>query len=285
MPAPPLRAAVSGSPTRATANTGFGALWDYVTGLLGASGNAADARKALGLPDAGPVSGFRNLLINGNFAINQRGYVSGTATSGANQYTLDRWRVVTSGQNVAFSASGSGNQVTAPAGGLEQVIEGENIAGGTYVLNWGGTATATVNGTSRAKGASFSLTAGSNATVRFTGGTVTEAQLEPGSQPTTFEQRNIAVELQMCLRYYEAVPVVGFNYASSAGAGWQILMYPYKVVKRVNPTVSFGTPSYSNCSAVVSTATSSAHAVNATVTAAGTGGLSMSTTLVIQAEL
>jgi hypothetical protein len=100
MPAPPLRAGVSGTPSRATANAAFGALWDYVTALLGATGNAAEARQALGIPNAGPLSGVRNLVINGNFAINQRAYVSGAATSGANQYTLDRWRVVTSGSAV-----------------------------------------------------------------------------------------------------------------------------------------------------------------------------------------
>ena len=48
MPAPPLRSAISGTPTNATANAGLGALWDYVTGLLGATGNAVDARTALG---------------------------------------------------------------------------------------------------------------------------------------------------------------------------------------------------------------------------------------------
>lgn len=62
----------------------------------------------------------KNLLINPLFLINQRGYVSGTATGGANQYTVDRWRVVTAGQNLTLS----GSQATAPAGGLEQVVEG-----------------------------------------------------------------------------------------------------------------------------------------------------------------
>ncbi|MES2714062.1 MAG: hypothetical protein V4653_20975, partial [Pseudomonadota bacterium] len=79
-------------------------------------------------------AGFRNLIINGNFNINQRAYVSGVATVGANQYTLDRWRVVTSGQNLTFAASGNGNLVTAPAGGVEQVVEGANVLGGTYLL-------------------------------------------------------------------------------------------------------------------------------------------------------
>lgn len=55
MPAPPLRTGVSGTPSRATANTAFGALYDYVTGLLGATGNAAEARAALGVPQTGPV--------------------------------------------------------------------------------------------------------------------------------------------------------------------------------------------------------------------------------------
>jgi hypothetical protein len=42
--------------------------------------------------NGGPLAGFRNVIINGNPTINQRGYVSGAATSGANQYTLDRWQ-------------------------------------------------------------------------------------------------------------------------------------------------------------------------------------------------
>lgn len=53
MPAPPARNDIAGTggsaPSNATARTGFGALWDYVTTLLGVSGNASDARIALGL--------------------------------------------------------------------------------------------------------------------------------------------------------------------------------------------------------------------------------------------
>ena len=56
MPAPPLRAGVSGTPSRATANTAFGALWDYVTGLLGATGNAPEARTALGAAASGAAT-------------------------------------------------------------------------------------------------------------------------------------------------------------------------------------------------------------------------------------
>ena len=90
--------------------------------------------------------GMRNVLINGNPLINQRGYVSGTATTGANEYTLDRWRVMTLGQSITFTDSNNVRTVTAPAGGVEQVVEGESLLSGTYTLSWTGTATATVDG-------------------------------------------------------------------------------------------------------------------------------------------
>ena len=167
----------------------------------------------------GPLGGFRNLLINGNFAVNQRVYVSGTATTVANQYTLDRWRVVTSGQNVTFSASGNGNQITAPAGGVEQVIEGINIGGGTYVLNWTGTATATVNGSARAKGESFTLPANTNATVRLIGGTASVVQLEPGTVATPFDPRPYGLEELLCKRYYRRGAFTSFVDNATKGAG------------------------------------------------------------------
>lgn len=151
----------------------------------------------------GPLAGFRNLIINGNPLINQRAYTSGAATSGANQYTLDRWRVVTSGQNASWTDSAGVRTVTAPAGGMEQVVEGAGLIAGTYTLSWNGTATATVNGAAVAKGAQVTLTGGADVTVRMTGGTWSLLQLEPGSIATPFEFRPIAIETQLCMRYYE----------------------------------------------------------------------------------
>lgn len=51
MPAPPLKAEISDTypnPSNAVARTGFGKLWEYVTGLLGLTGNTAEAHVALG---------------------------------------------------------------------------------------------------------------------------------------------------------------------------------------------------------------------------------------------
>ncbi len=169
----------------------------FFSTLIGAA-DANELRGLIGVPGVG-----KNLLINGNFTVNQREYVSAAATTVANQYTLDRWRVVTSGQNLAFAASGNGNQVTAPAGGIEQVIEGANVGGGQYVINWVGTATCTVDGVAKTKGATFTLTANTNCTVKFIGGTVSQAQVEYGPAPTSFEHRPASLELALCQRYYE----------------------------------------------------------------------------------
>ena len=53
MPAPPARTEISDTypnPSNAVARSGFGKLYDYAVGLLGTTGNAEEARTALGLP-------------------------------------------------------------------------------------------------------------------------------------------------------------------------------------------------------------------------------------------
>ena len=194
--------------------------------------------------NGGPLAGMRNLLINGNPIINQRGYVSGTATSGVNEYTLDRWRVVTSGQSITFTDSANVRTVTAPAGGIEQVIEGLNILSGTYVLNWTGTATATVDGTSVAKGSTVTLTGGTNATVRFIGGTFSLPQLEPGTVATPFERRSYGQELALCQRYYQrfdVFPTPGFAAFVSYYGGTNVVHPVQRLTTpmRATPTASF----------------------------------------------
>jgi len=142
----------------------------------------------------------RNIVINGSGRVNQRGYVSAAATGAAKQFTLDRWAVLVSGQNLTSTGTDAGRTMTAPAGGVAQVIEGANIVGGTYVLNWTGTATATVDGVAVVKGGTFTLTANTNATLQFTGGTFTDAQIELGTVATAFERGDM--DLLKCQQYY-----------------------------------------------------------------------------------
>jgi hypothetical protein len=218
--------------------------------------------------NGGAELGHRNRLINANPIINQRGYLSGTATTTANQYTLDRWRVVTSGQNVSWTDSGLTRTLTCPSGGLEQVIESLNIEGGTFVLNWIGTATATVNGTAVAKGGTFTLPANTNATVRFSSGTLAEPQLEAGTATTPFERRPYGTELVLCHRYAQtngsgaglsvsttSVVAVGVSYSTPMRAvstvsflnfGFGVLEDP-NVASRNVTAVSFGVSGLRGC--------------------------------------
>jgi hypothetical protein len=187
--------------------------------------------------NGGPLAGIRNLLINGNPIINQRGYVSGTATSGANEYTLDRWRVVTSGQSITWTDSANVRTVTAPAGGVEQVIEGLNILSGTYTLSWTGTATATVNGSPVTNGGQVTLTGGTNATVRFSGGTFSLAQFEVGTVATPFERRSYGQELALCQRYYQRLTAAGTGLRQSTESnGYLVTPFTYPVPMRAAPT-------------------------------------------------
>lgn len=205
---------------------------------------AAAARDNLGI---GQSISFRNRLINALGVVNQRAYPSGTATTTANQYTVDRWRVVTLGQNLTYSTTANGSTMTAPAGGLEQVIEGNNIEGGVYTLSWTGTATATVNGTSITNGGNTpSLSAGTNVTIRFTGGTVYRPQFEFGTVITPFELRPFGYELSMCQRYYE-VGVGNQGGVGSVAVGNQYSI-PFKVTKRVAPTINYSATSTVNVS-------------------------------------
>jgi hypothetical protein len=140
---------------------------------------------------------------------------------------------------------------------MEQAIEGNNIEGGTFTLSWTGTAAATVNGSAVAKNGQVTLTANTNATVRFSGGTVGLVQLEAGTVATPFERRSYGLELALCQRYYET-GVEPFTYMSGlTGVTSAYGTVPFLVQKRTNPTmVLTGWKYYSGGSDVVFTPTS-----------------------------
>lgn len=231
------------------------------------------------------LGSWRNKLINAQGTVNQRGYVSGTATSGANQYTLDRWRVVTSGQNLSFSGTGLVRVMTAPAGGVEQVVEALNIEGGRYSLSWVGTATATVNGSAVANGATITLPASTNATVRFTSGTFSLPQLEAG-WVTPFEYLPPEETLFRCQRYYTAnveFAMIGYGLAGNNMGGYT----PFKVPMRATPTLNLAADGTlignNNVGTLNQTATSNGIVIFRQVTA--TGGAQFSEVYNASAEL
>jgi hypothetical protein len=187
-----------------------------------------------------PATTFqRNRLINGNFAINQRG-VSGTVTLAAGAYGHDRWKAGAGGCTYTFTSSGADTVITITAGSLQQIVEGANIEGGIYTLSHAGTAQArvAVNGGAPSGGyaaaplQTASATGGQTVTVEITTGTVSRVQLEAGSAATPFERRQFGQELALCQRYFQV-----FNglFVSSAPA---VYPYTFSVTKRAAPTVA-----------------------------------------------
>lgn len=195
--------------------------------------------------------GRKNLIINGDFQVNQRGVSSGHTASGANEYTLDRWKILTSGQSITWTGTYS-KTVTVPAGGFTQIIEGLSIRTGTYVISWTGTATCTVDGISKSSGDTFTLTEGTNCTVTFSSGTVANVQVEQGDAASQFESRSYGEELALCQRYYfqhgfgsSRMLFGGYN---SAGQ-WSYQTVAFPVEMRTSPTITkTGTPAQGNIS-------------------------------------
>jgi len=168
--------------------------------------NGADVIR-FGADNSGALSGFRNTIINGNFQVNQRVYVSGAAV-GTNLYGHDRWKMAASSDTYTFVTALNVTTVTIPAGKvLQQVIEGLNLQSGTYTLSWVGTAQGKIGaGAYGASGTTGTAVGGTNLTIEFGPGTVSKVQLEFGSIATPFENRPYGLELSLCQRYYYRVP-------------------------------------------------------------------------------
>lgn len=210
-------------------------------------------------------AGFRNKLINPLGTINQRGYVSAAATTAANQYTVDRWYVVTSGQALSWTESAGVRTFTAPAGGVGQKIEGANLLSGTHTISWTGTATCTVDGVAKVSGDTVTLTGGTDCAVIFSGGTFSKPQLEPGAYATEFEQRPYPVELDSCQWYFERLQTTPGNdgalmVAQAISTGACAGYIPYRL-KRIIPAVSW----QSDLQFIVSTASGTRNVSTAAV--------------------
>jgi hypothetical protein len=176
-----------------------------------------------------------NLVINGNFTINQRGYVS-AANLASGAYGFDRWKSNFTNTTLTFTSAPAGQTVTINSGGgLQQIVEQANVPAGTYVLSFTGTATGRIYNSGAtppsyaASPISFTADGLANVVVEFTatGGTKTlgEVKLEEGSSATGYNYSGgtIQGELAACQRYYErrtynqvCYPYVGQAFISTA---------------------------------------------------------------------
>ena len=154
-----------------------------------------------------------NLLLNANFAINQRAYVS-AANLASGSYGFDRWKSNYTNTTLTFTASTQGQSITINAsGGLQQVIEQGLVPAGTYTLAWTGTATGRVynsGGTPPSYAASpvtFTADGTANVVVEFTASgatkTLSKVQFNVGTNTTwNLATPTLQSELAACQRYY-----------------------------------------------------------------------------------
>lgn len=181
--------------------------------------------------DFGHIAGQPNLIINGDFRVNQRG---GTRTPGVGIYGYDRWK--------------------GHASGLEQVVEALNISAGTYTLSWAGGGTGSLDGSAAAAGPiTVDLAGGTNVSV-VVPSNATEVQLEPGDKASPFKLRDMGQELLLCERYYEksynaeVAPGTVNNYSGAiyhgplTAAAAHYIAVRYQVKKRASAVFTIWNP-------------------------------------------
>lgn len=188
----------------------------------------------------GAISGFRNVIINGNFGINQRA-VSGTVTLSAGVYGHDRWKAGASGCTYTFATTNNVTTITITAGTLVQVIEGLSLQSGTYTLTWQGSAQARIDsGSYSVSGMQGTAVGGTNQTVEFSTGTVSKVQYEQGTTYTVFENRPYGLEFSLCQRYYQTMLVLQDVHGGSLNVASTYLPVSYFPIQpmRTTPTVT-----------------------------------------------
>jgi hypothetical protein len=189
--------------------------------------------------------GFKNLLINAGFRINNgnagTAYVSG-AVLAAGAYGHEMWKAGASGGNYTFTQLNTNTQITIAASkSIIQVVENLNVHETAYVLSWEGTAQARVGVNSATPSGAYASspilitgqTAGTTMSVEFNEGTLGKPQLEKGTIATSFENRNYGEEQSLTQRYYQKVPMI-----VEVGTLWQSVSLPVEM--RTAPTVSGG---------------------------------------------
>jgi hypothetical protein len=188
------------APTDAAGRAWFLGLWDSFAGLLGSAATPASARDGLLLPKRAA----KNLLVNPNFSINQRGL--GVTGFPDLSYVRDKWQSISAPTLTAIGSSTGRLSTTGPTGRVAQTAV--LVSGVTYTFSNTGTAKLRVWRVDEAEPAfvvgSITFTATSS-TISYEfalqDGTLGTALLEEGAFATESEQRSDLEELRICQQY------------------------------------------------------------------------------------
>lgn len=196
-----------------------------------------------------------NLLINGDFQINQRNFAGGALAAGA--YGFDRWKAHAGGANLSRSGFG----LTLTSGGIVQLVEPalwgvssfaevplclsvEELSGGSLEVAIG-SATGTIASGSGRRSVALTPAAGDsgNLAVRIApasgGVSFRRVKLEYGSSATAWLARSAVQERQLCERYHwrPGISLLVDCYQSGTGYCQQLMTFP--TMMRITPSTSF----------------------------------------------
>jgi hypothetical protein len=229
-------------------------------------------------PGAYPLQFGRNVLINGNFQVNQDGR-SGSVTLAAGEYGHDGWVAGSSGCTYSFTTTGLDTLVNITAGSLCQRVDPVVMEGGSYVLSWAGTAGGRFLGASSYSGTGLvinGLPAATMHTLEFGTGTLGLVQFEKGSVPTPFDRRPLPLELLLAYRYYWRGKTTSFSgYATGPG---DLIRCPLttKATMRASPSLAIRVgPTYVNVLTGLTLESADPHSYTLRITANGSGGCYM----------
>jgi hypothetical protein len=216
-----------------------------------------------------------NLLHNARFQVNQRGKASGTAAAAGYDMSLDRWRIVVSGQAATWAVvNNSYYTVTCPAGGYEQVLEGLDILGGSYYVSWTGTATcemgAVGSATAVANGSVVTLAAGANIQFRWKSGTLSLPSIVQGTHAQTVQWLTYAQEMHRCQLYWRRVCLDLETY--QAPSQNTITTHNFPNMRGAPSVQTLTTPTYGGAVQQPPTVTAQANFVQTTLLATSSGG-------------
>lgn len=216
---------------------------------------------------AGGTGANGNILINGDFSINQRVFAGGSLANGI--YGHDRWKAL--GGTAVYSVAGD-HTVTLTSGTLAQIVEAPSLAGLAVTLSVEGLSggslavdiegqTGSIAAASGRSGVTLAVPSGStgNITVKLTptAGAVSfrNVKLEYGSVATQWQPRPIAQELLLCQRYfwktYDVYTAPGTAVYANSFAGRDVvdstvskefLTARFPVAMRTTPTVIWYNP-------------------------------------------
>jgi hypothetical protein len=230
----------------------------------------------------------RNIIINGDFRINQGGYVS-AAVLATTVYGHDQWKAGPLGGDYSFTQLATSTQITIASGKtLIQPIEDNRVIGGSYVLSWTGTAQARAGINTFVPSGAYAAspllisgqTAGAAMAVEFNAGTLGTVKLESGSVATAFVVPAYASELVLCQRYFVrpavVLPLAGFG----NGAGYPMyVVWAAPVTMRTTPSAVASWSSLVNSTSSANTLMADNRTISSAITSSATGGFTGSYTV------